>query len=210
MICDTLLALMTSPLLKTHVHSYGFVSGVVFGVSAAPEIPMPETWMPWVLNGSHQKPLAASEVDKLADGLVSQLQWQLKIIKDGQCFLPAACVWSENKEKRSTLQQWLQGVLFAHSQLEEVWFNAWQKADINEAESRLARCLKCFSVLANTDLAMSGLDENKQRALTENLPILAKQLEPLLKDYVNLAGELAASLPGQFEMYSEIPKILKP
>lgn len=209
MICDTLLALMKSPLLKAHIHSDSFVSGVVFGVSAAPEIPMPETWMPWVLNGSHQKPLAASEVDKLADGLVSQLQWQLKIIKDEQRYLPEACVWSKDKNKCVVVQQWLQGVLFAHSQLEDVWFNAWQKADIGDAESRLARCLKSFSILANTELAMSGLNEKKRDALTENLPILAKQLESLLNDYVNLAGELAAYLPGQFEMYSEIPKKLK-
>ncbi|MBO1254339.1 UPF0149 family protein [Alteromonas sp. 5E99-2] len=198
---------MKLPKLEAHIHSIGFVSGIVFGVSAAPEIPMPETWMPWVLKGTkQQKPLAASDVNKLADGLVSQLQWQLRIIKDEQRFLPEACIWSESEAERITLQQWLQGVLFAHSQLEEVWFNAWQKADLNEAESRLTRCLKCFSVLADTELAMSGLDDKKQKALTENLPILAKQLEPLLKDYVNLAGELAASLPGQFEMYNEIPK----
>ena len=205
MISEPLKQLFDSPLLKVHLHEPAFISGIVLGVSASPEIPMPETWMTWVLKGPHDTPLSSEHVNQLADALIAQLQWQLSLVRNKQMLLPTECIWSDDDSKRAVLEQWLKGLLFAHSQLEDIWFNAWQGANIEEANSRLARCLKCFSVLADSKLALANLASDKQQALKDNLPILFNQLSALLSDYVGLADQLAESLPGQFEMYQKIP-----
>ncbi len=194
--------------MRSLLHSPEFVTGVILGVSAAPEIPMPEQWMPWVLQGGRGATMENTDsekrkIDTLADALIAQLQWQLSQLRANKPLLPRKLFWSDNIEERKPLQQWLQGLLFAHSECEETWFKAWQYANIEEGEKRLARCLKCFSVLADAELALSQLEGEKRDNLAQSLPILFKQLNNLLSDYARLADELASTLPGQFEFYSK-------
>ena len=40
--------------ISTALHSEAVVQGMIFGVCAAPEIPMPEQWMPWTF-AQHQQ-----------------------------------------------------------------------------------------------------------------------------------------------------------
>lgn len=190
------------------LHSPEFVAGVILGVSTAPEIPMPEQWMPWVLKGGRVTNVEnthdqKNKIDALADALIAQLQWQLSQLRANKTLLPEQFSWSDDEKHQQPLQQWLRGLLFAHSECEEVWFKAWQHANINEGESRLARCLKCFSVLADAELALSNLSGEKRDKLAKNLPILFEQLNNLLTDYAKLADELASTLPGQFEFYTK-------
>jgi uncharacterized protein len=209
MICDDLASVLSDSSLKAHVKPDAFISGVIFGVSASPEIPMPEAWMPWVLDGPHEIPLNNEDVDKLAGGLIAQLQWQLAAMRNEKTLLPSQCKFEHNESSKVMLETWLQGVLFAHQNLENVWQSAWDQASKDEDAARLTRCLKCFSVLANSELTLSQLSQQKREELANNLPTLAKQLNGLLVDYVNLAGELADNLPGQFELYTDLNKLKK-
>lgn len=194
--------------MRSLLHGPEFVVGVILGVSASPDIPMPEQWMPWVIQGGSAATIKNTDSDKrkidvLADALIAQLQWQLSQLRANKPLLPRELYWSDNLVERKPLQQWLKGLLFAHSECEETWFKAWQHANIEEGEKRLARCLKCFSVLADPELALSQLKGEKRDNLAQSLPILYKQLNNLLSDYARLADELASTLPGQFELYTK-------
>lgn len=189
--------------------------GMIFAIAAAPEIPMPETWMPWLIKHTSGTMIDA-EVNTLADGLMDALRAHLQAMQGQTISLPPCCRASkEGSVQDSPLGPWLTGLLFAHQQLESVWQSAWEKhqqseeqagANGNEcAEKRLSRCLKLFSTLADVDLAMKQRTPQQAQALAENLNLLWKQLPSVLRDYEQLAGELAAALPNQFEMYTKVP-----
>jgi len=179
-----------------------FVAGLVFGVSASPEIPMPERWMPWTLSSSASS-LDNQQADALADALMGQLRWQLDNMRTNQIVLPQACIWHKQKAQREVLENWLSGLTFAHQQCEPEWQVAWNNSQVDEAATRLRRCLKCFSILADAEAAVKASPDEKKDQLSENLPVLAAQLTGLLQDYVALAGDLAGTLPGQFEITNE-------
>lgn len=209
MISSALDAVTANPALSSYLRPPAFLCGMVFGVSACPDIPMPETWMPWALGGDHPDKVSAKNVDQIANGLLAQLQWQLSKMKNEESLLPSECLWSDNAADREILETWLKGLLFAHGQLETVWKIAWDHANtksiqINEGDVRLKRCLKCFSVLADSDFALAPLSGESHTLLESNLPVLHKQLGSLLSDYVSLANELATGLPGQFELYKHL------
>ncbi|MFC3094561.1 YecA family protein [Alteromonas sediminis] len=202
---------MLSPELTVFIHQAenkrtlmpgSFVAGLVFGVSASPEIPMPEKWMPWTLSSAASS-LDSHQADALADALMGQLRWQLDTMRNNQIRLPVECKWDADKTKRTTLENWLSGLMFAHQQCEPEWQVAWNNRQIDDAVSRLTRCIKCFSLLADADAALKASPDDKKDQLIENLPVLTSQLTSLLQDYVALAGELAGTLPGQFELTSE-------
>lgn len=181
-----------------------YVAGCIFAVSASPEIPMPEVWMSWTLQPNAHS-INKTTADNLADALMGQLRWQLDRMRKNQSLLPVDCQWHSEKQARRTLERWLRGALFAHQQCEAVWQAAWEKADVEEGEARLIRCLKCFSILADSDAAVLASKAEKRAELADNLPVLSRQLEQLLQDYVKLAGELACTLPGQFEVSKQRP-----
>lgn len=186
--------------------------GMVFAVAACPEIPMPEQWMPWLIQQSSDI-LVDKDVNVLADALMNNLRAHLRCMRDERAALPRACVFNENTQLPATVAQWLEGLLYAHQQLENVWQQAWQKfcedSKIEQGqelpEKRLSRCLKLFSTLANVELAMQSRNALQAQQLKENLPMLWKQLPAILNDYVCLAGQLASALPNQFETFTKAP-----
>ncbi|WP_170145523.1 UPF0149 family protein [Salinimonas sediminis] len=188
------------------------VRGIIFAVAAAPEIPMPETWMPWVLSSARQ-PLTDDQVDNLAHHLMLTLRDTLQLMSTGQSCLPPACQWQTSTTARLPLTQWLTGLLKGHQQVEGIWLQAWDKAVAQPAQDsgikreapqkRLSRCLKLFSTLADPEGAMHQRSAEQATVLQAQLPRLAEQLPAMLKDYITLAGELAPFLPQQFESYQK-------
>jgi len=197
-----------------HVLSSAYkADGMVFAVAACPEIPMPEQWMPWLIQNSSDT-LTDSDVDVLADTLMNTLRAHLHSMRDERAALPDDCVYSANIPPiPRVLAEWLEGLLFAHQQLEGVWQQAWQKLSVEDLleqgqempEKRLSRCLKLFSTLANIDLALMSRNAQQAQQLKDNLPLLWKQLPAVLNDYVCLAGQLASALPNQFETFTKAP-----
>ncbi|MAI63501.1 MAG: hypothetical protein CL600_01240 [Alteromonas sp.] len=212
------------------------VDGMIFAVAACPEIPMPEQWMPWLIQSASSQ-LVDSDVDILADTLMNGLRAHLDFMRQGRIALPPHCMETivttdagkeEMIKPSSALSQWLNGLLIVHKNVEPVWQNAWQlaekkqanidrlnhedaeeKAANNEGEApevQLSRCLKLFTTLANIDLAYQQRQPQHAEQLSKNLPILVKQLPALLKDYTTLAGDLAGALPNQFEMFTKKEK----
>jgi hypothetical protein len=199
------------------------VDGMIFAVAACPEIPMPEQWMPWLIQSGSSR-LVDSDVDILADTLMNGLRSHLDYMRQGRVALPPYCVdgvesKGDTKRPSYALSQWLTGLLFVHRNVESVWQNAWQQAEKKESkvdtdlrekkgiseppEARLTRCLKMFSTLANIELAYQQRSAEQVTQLSENLPLLIQQLPALLKDYTNLAGDLACALPNQFETFAK-------
>ena len=187
--------------------------GMIFAVAAAPEIPMPEAWMPWLIKQSSSV-MVDQDVDALADVLMNTLRAHLMAMRDSNPNLPSACYFRPGIDiRQSAVTQWLTGLLYAHQQLESVWQEAWdryEKQPPNEQTSHaeapekvLARCLKLFSTLANVELALSQRNDVQKKMLQENLPLLWQQLPAMLNEYVTLAGELASALPNQFETFTQ-------
>ncbi len=189
-----------------------FTEGFIFAIAAAPEIPMPEKWMPALINGRSNH-LESTLVDKLADALMFTLRDSLKAMRDGSVLLPRYVVWTEDKQSREPAEQWLTGLLAGHQFVEDCWQQAWRRAQLEtnsvsapEKETpskRLTRCLKLFSSLADTALALSVRTEEQAKAFRQHLPALYQQLPLMLKEYVVLADQLAASLPNQFETFAK-------
>lgn len=190
--------------------------GMIFAIAAAPEIPMPETWMPWLIKNTSSV-MVDAEVNLLADGLMDGLRAHLQAMQAGDICLPVRCRAKKGQSVQSSpVGQWLTGLLFAHQQLDSVWQKAWEKhqqvaakktaSEDESAEKRLSRCLKLFSTLANVELAMAQRSPAQAAALSDNLYMLWQQLPSVLSDYERLAGELAAALPNQFEMYTNTPE----
>lgn len=204
------------------------VDGMIFAVAACPEIPMPEQWMPWLIQSGASR-LVDSDVDILADTLMNGLRSHLDYMRKGRIALPPYCVDAiefkdDTKRPSYALSQWLTGLLFVHKNVESVWQHAWQQAEKKKGsasmgsseqednreqpdkseppDARLTRCLKMFSTLANIELAYQQRRAEHVTQLSEHLPLLMQQLPALLKDYTSLAGDLACALPNQFETFT--------
>lgn len=194
--------------------------GMIFAVAASPEIPMPEQWMPWLIQSSSSA-LVDKDVDALADVLMNNLRAHLQCMTDEKPLMPSRCVYSEGDASvepasaiPAELAQWLEGLLYVHQQLEDVWQQAWEKLSAKDAvreginnsdtpEKRLSRCLKLFTTLANVELALQYRNRSQAQQLKDNLPLLWKQLPAMIQDYIDLAGELSAALPNQFETFTK-------
>ncbi len=218
--------IVSHPNFKNVLPNAYHVDGMIFAVAAAPEIPMPEQWMPWLIQSSDSK-LVDKDVDKLADTLMNGLRAHLDLMRQSKS--PLSSELTEAIEVKGVmrpskeLESWLNGLLQVHKQLEPVWQNAWNhlekrsaknKSDgenkldedkvTEPAEARLSRCLKLFSTLANIELALSYRNETQVAQLESNIRMLVKQLPSVLADYTRLSGELAQALPNQFETFSQI------
>ncbi|NVK58296.1 MAG: UPF0149 family protein [Alteromonadaceae bacterium] len=184
-----------------------YLEGVIFAVAACPEIPMPEKWMPWVLQADLNVAISKAQADELADFLMHRLRDVLDAMRKGKSLLPTAYAGTSTAEQEN-LRLWLEGVLTGHQQLESQWQQAWKSnqneaLDMTELARRLTRCLKLFSTLANPELTLSQTPETKRDALAEGLPRLIASLPAMLKEYVAISGELVQALPNQFEV---VPK----
>ncbi|MBU3021426.1 UPF0149 family protein [Aestuariibacter sp. A3R04] len=188
-----------------------FAEGFIFAVATSPEIPMPETWMPWLVYGKGGAHHSAS-MDRLAEGLMNALRDTLGNMRVERCCIPQIYLQMHGDDEVSPeLAKWLTGLLAAHNQLEPCWQQAWVLAaeaeknapiDAKEApEKRLRRCLTLFSTLADVKQAMAARNKDRAAQLQRHLPVLVKQVPGMLKEYIGLAGELAAVLPNQFETF---------
>ena len=198
-----------SRLLPSQMYCRGFI----FAVASCPEIPMPESWMPWLIK-QDERPADNTSFDQLAEGLMDGLRQVLQAMREGDNLVPESCVWDTDAIKRTALSDWLTGLLSAHSQVETIWQQAWSLAQqhpeqdrgiLNEEDParRLARCLKLFSTLANVELALLKRTSEQAELLNANLSKLADQLPAMAKEYVRIAGELSAVLPNQFESFTQ-------
>ena len=218
--------IVSHPNFKNVLPNAYHVDGMIFAVAAAPEIPMPEQWMPWLIQSGDSK-LVDKDVDMLADTLMNGLRAHLDLMRQSKSPLPSelseAIVANGGMRPSKELESWLNGLLQVHKQLEPVWQNAWNHLDkrsaknksddedkpkedkvTEPAEVRLSRCLKLFSTLANIELALSYRNDTQVAQLESNIRMLVKQLPSVLADYTRLSGELAQALPNQFETFSQI------
>ena len=206
-------SLCQSEALSHALFSVDYLKGLVFAVASAPEIPMPEVWLPWIFRQHGQVP-DTQTADKLTDLLMSLLQHQLRLMRDEQVTLDSAYVLPENAQcvqsSDLALSRWCSGVLAGHSQLESVWNNAWQKMQkkspdaMQAAAKDLTHCLTMLSTFADLPLAY---EQAKKRQNEEQfvllLPTVFLSLQPALKTYVGLSGKLVEYLPNQFETFSQ-------
>jgi hypothetical protein len=106
--------------------------GMIFAVAAAPEIPMPEQWMPWFIQQSGSR-LIDSDVDELADTLMNGLRAHLDFMRQGRGPLDStlfvAVDTPSGARPSESLVLWLNGLLQVHKMVEPVWQSAWQHLD---------------------------------------------------------------------------------
>ncbi len=194
------------PVLSPMLASRPYAEGVIFAVASAPEIPMPEEWMPWVIDQTGSHSISKAQADDLADGLMKLLRDALDAMRKQAALLPVYCKWSEKSADRRALCDWLKGLLTGHQQLEKVWQRAWheggeQGSDLSELAERLTRCLKLFSTLAEPEQALANAPDAQRSVLQDGLPKLSASLPAMLQEYVAISGELAGHLPNQFETF---------
>lgn len=200
------ISIFEHPALKHMLASRPYAEGVIFAVASSPEIPMPEEWMPWVIEQSGSHSISKDQADDMADGLMKVLRDALDAMRKQQVLLPAYCTWSENDAERAGLCEWLKGLLTGHQQLEKVWQRAWheggeQGSDLPGLAERLTRCLKLFSTLAEPEQAIANAPDAQRKVLADGLPKLSASLPAMLQEYVAISGELAGHLPNQFETF---------
>lgn len=184
-----------------------FLQGFIFAVAACPEIPMPEHWMPLVIRADANSTISKSQADELADYLMGCLRDTLDAMRQQKTRLPAECRWDGNSAQQRNLQEWLKGLLTGHQQLETQWQQAWQSneqlLDLPSLSTRLTRCLKLFSTLAEPSMRLQQTPPDKRAELEAGLPRLAASLPGMLVEYIEISGELVQVLPNQFEV---VPK----
>ena len=87
--------IVSLPTMRTVLPSYYQVDGMIFAVASSPEIPMPEQWMPWLIQSSDGK-LVDKDVDKLADGLMNGLRAHLDFMRQEKSPLPNELTMAED------------------------------------------------------------------------------------------------------------------
>ena len=190
------------------LHPYAFIQGVVFAVAAAPEIPMPEKWLPWAIKASNQ--LTSNEqADNLNDILMKILQVQLKSMGEEKIHLPIGITFNQDVQGQSSVALWCQGMLFGHSQLESVWQDAWNKMQVTHSaqmqplQKDLSHCLYMFSTFADIPLAIKQAENRGNDQLLNILPKIFLSFPQTLNTYVGLSGRLVEFLPNQFETFEQ-------
>jgi uncharacterized protein len=200
-------ALCDSQALAGVLHPYAFIQGLIFAVAGAPEIPMPEKWLPWAIKTNNQL-TSSKQADQITDLLMVLLQQQLKDMSDEKVCLPAGTRYEPNHGPDGALSLWCQGSLYGHRYLESVWQDAWNKMQITEKtqlgslQKDLAHCLHMFSTFADIPLA---IEQAKTRGNANFLPLLPKiflSFEASMITYVGLSGRLVDFLPNQFETFA--------
>ena len=204
----SLSALCESEELLGVLHPYAFIQGVVFAVAGAPEIPMPEIWLPWTIKTSQQL-TSTQQADNLTDNLMKVLQEQLKSMSEEKIQLPMGVTFNQEGEEQSSVAVWCQGMLFGHSQLESVWQDAWNKMQVSEVtqmqqlQKDLSHCLYMFTTFADIPLAVQQAESRGNDQLLNILPKIFLSFPQTLKTYVGLSGRLVDFLPNQFETFEQ-------
>ena len=208
--------LCASPELRDVLFSADHIKGLIFAVAAAPEIPLPDSWLPWVFK-RHGQLKSTAQADKLTALLMGMLQQQLGLMRDERVDLPGNCNLPENYQSplvnEQALCQWLSGLLAGHSRLDGVWQKAWQRMLHKNpqatpgATKTLTHCLTMFTTFADIPLAIEQSTERGHRPKFEKmLASVYRSLPVVLGQYVTLSGELVAYLPNQFESFVQNDK----
>jgi uncharacterized protein len=188
------------------LHPYEYIRGLLFAVCAAPEIPMPETWLPWVIK-THKQLKSAKQAQSLTDLLIKLLQQQLKDMREEKISLPMNVTFHHTDQAQNNVAFWCHGMLFGHHQLEPVWQNAWHKMQITESaemqnlQRDLRHCLYMFTTFADIPLALKQAENRGNHQLFEALPKIFLSFPKMLKTYVGLSERLVEFLPNQFETF---------
>jgi uncharacterized protein len=188
------------------LHPFEYIQGLLFAVCAAPEIPMPETWLPWVIK-THKQMKSAKQTQRLTDLLMKLLQQQLKNMSEEKISLPMNVTFHQTDQAQNNIALWCQGMLFGHHQLEPVWQNAWHKMQISQStemqnlQRDLKHCLYMFTTFADIPLALKQAEERGNHQLLQALPKIFLSFPLMLKTYVGLSERLVAFLPNQFETF---------
>ena len=204
------------PPFKKSLHNYYYLHGLVTAVAASPEIPMPEQWMSWVFK-IPQSRLKAAEQDALAHALMTTLQQQLKCMTDKSRLMPNEEAFSDSAFQhvdaqlplQSPISQWCSGLLAGHSQLENIWLNAWESMldqepnQVTVRQKQLKHVLSMLSTFANVSLALEQAEKKGNLALKENLAVIARSLPKALEEYVDLSGSLVSYIENQFETFTK-------
>ena len=77
---NTISDIVSLPSFREVLPSPHHIDGMIFAVASAPEIPMPEQWMPWLIQSSNSQ-LVDKDVDKLADALMNGLRAHLDFMR---------------------------------------------------------------------------------------------------------------------------------
>jgi uncharacterized protein len=201
-------SLCESEELSDVLHPYAFIQGVIFAVAAAPEIPMPEEWLPWAIKTSNQL-TSIVQADDLTEILMKILQVQLKSMSQEKIQLPIGVTFNQDGQKPSSVAIWCQGMLFGHNQLESVWQHAWNKMQVTEntqmqqLQKDLSHCLYMFTTFADIPLAIKQAEKRGNDQLLNILPRIFLSFPQTLKTYVGLSGRLVDFLPNQFESFEQ-------
>lgn len=200
--------LYNDPKQAQFLQSQYYVEGCLLGACACPEIPLPDVWLPWVIQ-HHNQIQNAEQADQITDVLFACFKQCLAEMHSEKLSLPQYATYSPNDH--NALSQWCSGLLMAHGAREKYWQGAWDKmqeesaANAPQMAKDLKHCLLMFSTFAKPNDAID--DANKKdgsgAALANKLPLIAKSLEEALLRYVSISGELAAYLPNQFETFQK-------
>lgn len=183
-----------------------FVEGAITGACASPEIPLPDTWLPWTLAKEPQaaQQIDTQQVDEIFDALFAYFKAILANMKDGQLTLPNYAEY-KGVEQSFELSEYCSGLMLAHQSNEVLWSEAWnlmqtaKPDDAPELARNLKHCLIVFSSFADIQSAICKANERGEPDLQKNLPKIALSLPSILNQYVSIAGSLARFLPNQFE-----------
>jgi uncharacterized protein len=201
-------SLCESKALSGVLHPYAFIQGLVFAVAAAPEIPMPEVWLPWAIKTNNQL-TSTQQADELTDVLMKVLQEQLKDMSAEKIALPKDVIFTPQGQEPSPVAIWCQGLLYGHSQLESVWQQAWnkmkvsEKAQMQQLQKDLSHCLYMFTTFADVPLAVKQAENRGNDQLLNILPKIFLSFPQTLRTYVGLSGRLVDFLPNQFETFQK-------
>nr|WP_136251451.1 UPF0149 family protein [Ningiella ruwaisensis] len=194
------------------LHTQYFVEGAITGACAVPEIPLPDTWLPWVIK-THNKIRDNEQAQQLFDVLFSHFKHVLAEMKSAKMTLPNYAKFKDANESFE-LEQYCKGLMLAHQSSESVWRHAWQRMQKNEPEAApklakdLKHCLIVFSTFADINAAISQAKERGDdiEKLKTSLPAIAETLDATLTQYVTISGKLAQHLPNQFETFEQTPQ----
>ncbi|MFC4700912.1 UPF0149 family protein [Glaciecola siphonariae] len=207
-----LLALYAHPEHAQYLRSRYFVEGAITGACASPDIPLPDTWLPWTLGDIAQSQGAsAKQIDEIFEHLFGFFKHTLAQMKENQLHVPDYAQY-DGPSNSAPLQDYCAGVMLAHQSLEKLWASAWrhmQQAKPAEAPAfakDLKHCLLVFSTFADPRAAIEQAHARAEPELEKKLPLIAQSLESTLLQYVSISGRLAAFLPNQFETFRQDPK----
>lgn len=118
---NTISDIVSLPSFENVLPDAYYVDGMIFAVASAPEIPMPEQWMPWLIQSSDSH-LVDKDVDKLADTLMNGLRAHLDFMRQEKSPMPSelnvAIEVQGTTRPSKELESWLNGLLHVHKQLE--------------------------------------------------------------------------------------------